>query len=57
MTWFDYILLAWWALGSLLVIGQIGKPRKTLEPSTAVVVCIINGLFVAGLLISRGVLA
>ncbi len=56
MTWFDYTLLAWWAIGSLLVVGQIGKPRKPLEPSTVVVILILNALFATGLLFSRGVL-
>ena len=57
MNWFDYTLVAWWLFSTLVVIGAVGKPRKPVEPSTAVGVSIVNGLLVAGLLFSRGVLS
>lgn len=36
MTWPKIILIAWFALGALVTIAQIGKPRRPLEPAAAV---------------------
>lgn len=55
MTWFDYLLIGWLAFGYTMLVASIGKPRKPIEPSVAVVALFINGLLVAGLLWSRGV--
>jgi hypothetical protein len=43
VKWF---IVFWLALGALLTIGQIGKPRKPLQPSVAV----ISSLITAGLI-------
>ena len=56
MRAFDWILVAWWLFGTVLVVASVGKPRKPTEPSTAAIVVLINIALIAGLLISRGAL-
>jgi hypothetical protein len=44
VKWF---IVAWFAYGALVTIGQIGKPRKPLQPAVAVVAALIaTGLIV-----------
>ena len=50
MNWFGWLLVAWWAVSALLTVGYIGKPRKPLVPSTAVVVILIYAALIVGLL-------
>jgi hypothetical protein len=52
----DWFLIGWLALGTLVSIGQIGKPRKPLEAGTVVLVTIINAAIVVWILMSGGVL-
>jgi hypothetical protein len=53
----DWFLIGWLALGTLVSIGQIGKPRKPLEAGTVVLVTIINAAIVVWILMSGGVLS
>lgn len=46
MRWEAWVLAAWIVLGLLLMIGQIGKPRKPIEPATCVVAMFITGALV-----------
>lgn len=48
MTWFAWTLVAWLAVGVAATIAVIGKPRKPVDPTTAVVTLIINGFLIAG---------
>ena len=50
MNWFGWLLVAWWAVSALLVIGNIGKPSKPTRPSVAVGVVIIDAALIVGLL-------
>lgn len=57
MSWFDYVLVAFWLFGAFVTITVVGKPRKPLDSTTAAIIVAINILFIAGLLFSRGVIA
>lgn len=56
VSWFDWILLGWWAIGAILTISCIDKPRKPTTPGVAILVLIINVALTLGLLWTRGVL-
>lgn len=45
MSWQQYVYLAWAILASLLVISQIGKPRKPIQPGEAIIQVILIALF------------
>jgi hypothetical protein len=53
MTWFDWALIAWLALGGLAAVALVGKPRKPLTPGVAVATILINALIVVGLVMVR----
>jgi len=53
MGWFDWFLVAWWTLGALLIVCQVGKPRDPLTPRQAAISVGVLGLLIAGLLASR----
>lgn len=57
MTWFDYFLVAFWLFGIGMTVTAVGKPRRPIESTTAAIVVMINLLFIAGLLFTRGVFA
>lgn len=57
MTWFDYLLIAWWALGAFMTIATVGKPRKPIDPLAAAIYAGITTLLIVGLFFSRGVFA
>lgn len=57
MTWIDYVLIGWIALGALLTVGQIGKPRKPTTPDIAVSVPVIDAAIIAAMLWAHGVIA
>lgn len=46
MTWFGYVLIATCVLNVALTIGQIGKPRRPIDRSTAVGSLVVNALYV-----------
>lgn len=50
MTWFGWLMVAWVTIGTLFTVGTIGEPRFPLTNDVAVIVCIINGLIVAAIL-------
>lgn len=41
--------IALYVIGTLSTVANIGKPRKPIQPPTAVVTVVINGLVIAGL--------
>lgn len=49
MTWFGWVVVAWWAISVLMVVANVGKPRKPIEPATAVVAVIVAALLCIGL--------
>ena len=53
MTWFDWTLVAWLALGALASVALVGKPRKPLTPGVAVATVLINALIVVGVVMVR----
>ena len=53
MTWFDWILIVWFATNALTSIGMIGKQRHPIEPLEAVILTIFCGLMIAGVAIVR----
>lgn len=53
MTWFDWALTAWLALGALAVVALVGKPRKPLTPGIAATTVLINALIVVGVVMVR----
>jgi hypothetical protein len=50
MKYVLYAIAAWEVLGTFLVIGMIGKPRKPIEPSGAIA-NVIAAAFIAVVLI------
>lgn len=56
MNWFDWVLIGWWSLGTVLSIAMIGKPRTPITPTGALIGLVITVALVLGLLWSRGVL-
>lgn len=50
MNWFGWTLVAWWTTAALITVSQIGKPRKPLQPSAAVVGIVIAVALIVGLL-------
>lgn len=56
MSMFDWFLIAWWLFGTFITVAQIGKKREPISPLAGAIVVLINGAFMAGLFISRGVL-
>lgn len=53
MNWFDWTIAGYLILGALLTVALIGKPRKPIDPATAVLTIAINGALIAGLLVTR----
>ena len=51
-----WCIAGWEAFAALCVVALVGKPRKPIEPSTAVLVVIINTLIIVGILHTGGVL-
>lgn len=56
MSAYDWFLVAWFLLGVLLTIANVGKPRTPMAPSTAALATLLSLSIVVGLLISRGAL-
>lgn len=53
MTWFDYVLIAWLAIGGLGAVLLIGKPRKPIDPAVAMWTVLINALLILGVVALR----
>lgn len=51
MTWFGWFLAAWFLLGNVVSISQIGKPRKPVDTSSAAIGVVISALLIAGLVL------
>lgn len=51
MNWFDWLLVAYFSINALIIIGIIGKDREPITPTTAVFVVIIYALLIAGVII------
>ena len=56
MSAFDWFLIGWWLFGVLVLVTQIGKPKKPTTPEFAAVYIVIVGALIIGLLWSRGAL-
>ncbi len=54
MNWFFWTLAAWLAVGALGSVALVGKPRKPIDPGTAMLTVIVNGLLIAGVVIYGG---
>ena len=46
-----WIIIGWIALGALMTIANIGKPRKPLEPGQVAVMSLINAAFITAVII------
>lgn len=44
MNVFKYILIAWFVLQILVVVGNVGKKRTPITPATAVTVLVTNAI-------------
>ncbi|HRB02161.1 hypothetical protein K0U83_05945 [bacterium] len=44
MSWQQWVLAVYFGLGALTTVGTIGKPRKPIDPDTAVgmVICYVG---------------
>ncbi len=44
MSWQQWVLAVYFGLGALTAVGTIGKPRKPIDPDTAVgmVICYVG---------------
>ena len=42
MSWQQWVLVAWDALGALTTVSSIGKPRKPIDPDLAVVMIVVQ---------------
>jgi hypothetical protein len=54
---FDYLLLILWLLAIVVVITQVGKPKKPATPGVTAFIVAFDLALIAGLLWSRGVLS
>lgn len=50
MTWFGWLLIAYWATTGLLVITKVGKPAKPTTPALAATVTLLCAAFIVGIL-------
>jgi hypothetical protein len=50
VSWFGWLLVILYTLGTVLTILEIGKPRKPTTEGHAALVLLINGLFVIGII-------
>ena len=48
MSWQQWVLAVYFGLGALTTVGTIGKPRKPIDPDTAVgvVICCVGRIAV-----------
>lgn len=44
MIWYAWVLVAMYVAASLIVVHDIGKPRRPMTSEAAVIALIINGL-------------
>jgi hypothetical protein len=56
VTAYDWVLIGWWGLGTLLTISLIGRKRDPITPGQAMWVLILNVTLTVGMLMTRGVL-
>lgn len=49
MTWFGWVLLAWWLVGVVLIVADVGKPRKPIRPATGAAAVVMFTLLAVGL--------
>ncbi|MFE3202234.1 hypothetical protein [Embleya sp. NPDC059237] len=52
MIWFLYALIGYVALGTLLVLAAIGKPRQPITNGTAMYVVLVNAAIIVGLVMT-----
>lgn len=45
-----WLIVGFLALGALLTVASVGKPRKPLEPGVATVTVLVNALLIAAIL-------
>lgn len=57
MSWFDWTLLGLWMVGLVASAITVGKPREPYTPAQVAVQIVVTALLVAGLLVTRGVIA
>jgi hypothetical protein len=53
MTWFDWTLTAWLAVGALAAVVLIGRHREPISPGVAAATVLINALIVVGVVMVR----
>lgn len=53
MMWFDYILIAMFAIGAISTVTIVGQPRKPIDGGTAAWVVIVYGALIVGIVLTR----
>ena len=51
MNWFNWFLVGFFALSTLLFISRIGKQEKPSTPTHAVIHTVIMGLLISGVIL------
>lgn len=46
-----WVIVGYLIIGAVATVALVGQPRKPIEPGTAAVTVILNGLLVAGLVV------
>lgn len=55
MNWSDYLIAGFLAFAFLMTVGSIGKVRKPVTPSVAVVAFFMDAILIGCLLLGHGV--
>jgi hypothetical protein len=51
VNWYLWFLVAWFLLGAVLVVANVGKPRKATTPDIAAIIVVIDALLIAGIFV------
>ena len=51
MNWYLWFLVAWFLLGAVMVVANVGKPRKPTTPDIAAIIVVIDALLIAGIFV------
>lgn len=46
MTWYAWVAVAFFVVGTLATVSMVGKPREPLDGGTAALVVLANGLLI-----------
>lgn len=49
MTWFGWVVLAWWLWALVRLVRDVGKPRKPITPAIGAAAVVIFTLLAVGI--------